>query len=292
MHMLRVAETTGEAIRGADIGEILVESGRLTIADLQRIVALQGKEEILFGEAAVALGIVSDEDVRWALGRQYSYPSVNIAELSRELIAAHDPADPRVESLRYIRSGLMLTGAGKMIKSIAVVSPEQGEGKTFVAANLALVFAQLGLKTLLVDLNFRDPRLHTLLQMKNNTGASSLMIGRALMEQALQRTSVEALSILPSGPKPPNPSELLSWQDTKELVTGLKTQHDLIVIDTPAFSSTSDAMIIASFCDGALLTALKGKTRLTPFGQMKKQLEASFVRVLGSVVNEIREAKK
>ena len=292
MHMMNnIAENWQDGIRGEDIGDILINAGKLNQPDLQRIVALQGKEEMLFGEAAVALGILTEEDVRWALGCQYSYPGVNVDELPRELIAAHDPSDPRVETLRYIRSGLIFSGAAKMLKSLAVLSPEAGEGKTFVAANLALVFAQLGVNTLLVDLNFRQPRLHALFKMKNNTGASSLMIRRALPEQALQRTAIHGLSVLPSGPKPPNPSELLSWQETRDLVAGLTLQHDLVIIDTPAFTKTADAMMIASFCDGAILTALKGKSRLAPFGLMQKQLETSQVRVLGSVLNEIKDGR-
>jgi protein-tyrosine kinase len=286
-----VAENWEEGIRGEDIGDILINAGRLNQPDLQRIVALQGKEEMLFGEAAVALGILSEADVRWALACQYSYPGVNVGELPAELITAHDPSDPRVETLRSIRSGLIFSGAAKMLKSLAVVSPESGEGKTFVAANLALVFAQLGVNTLLVDLNFREPRLHSLFKMKNNTGASSLMIRRALPEQALQRTAIQALSVLPSGPKPPNPSELLSWQETRELVTGLSSQFEMVIVDTPAFNRTADAMMIASFCDGALLSAVKGKSRLAPFGQMKKQLEAGQVRILGSVLNDIKNRK-
>jgi protein-tyrosine kinase len=286
MHMLRVAEYREYGIKGEDIGDILINAGKLNEPDLQRIVALQGKEELLFGEAAVALGILSEEDVRWALACQYSYPGVNLAELPAELIAAHDPADPRVEMFRSIRGGLIFSGAAKMIKSFAVCSAEAGEGKSYVAANLALVFAQLGVNTLLVDLNFREPRQHQLFKMKNNTGASSLMIRRALPEQALQRTAIQALSVLPSGPKPPNPSELLSWHETRELVTGLSSQYDLVIIDTPAFTRTADAMMAASFCDGVVLTARKGKSRLGPFGQMKRQLEGSGVRILGSVLNE------
>ncbi|UFS68828.1 polysaccharide biosynthesis tyrosine autokinase [Geomonas sp. RF6] len=292
MHVMKVVERKSE-IRGADIGNILIDAGRLTVADLNRIVALQGKEEILFGEAAVALGILSEEDVRWALSCQYSYPSVDTEDraLARELIAAHDPADPRVEALRCVRSGLMFTGAGKRIKTIAIVSADAEEGKTFVAANLAVVFAQLGLRTLLMDLNFRTPRVHSLFQMKNNTGASSLIIKRALFEKAVHKTTINALAVLPSGPKPPNPSELLSWQDSRELMATVKENFDVAIIDTPAFVKTADAMMIASLCDGTLITALKGKTKLAAMAQMKKQLEASSVRILGSVMNEMGKKK-
>lgn len=289
MHIMKVVDNN--EIRGIDIGQILIDAGRITIADLNRIVALQGKEEILFGEAAVALGILTEEDVRWALSCQYSYPSVDTDDraLSRELIAAHDPADPRVEALRCIRSGLMFAGAGKRLKTIAVLSPDAEEGKTFVAANLAVVFAQLGLRTLLMDLNFRTPRVHSLFQMKNNSGASSLIIKRALFEKAVHKSTINALAVLSSGPKPPNPSELLSWHAAKELMGTVKENFDVAIVDTPAFTKTADAMMAASLCDGTLIAALKGKTKMAAMGQMKKQLEGSGVRILGSVMNEIRK---
>jgi len=292
MHFMKVVEKKAE-IRGADIGQILIDAGKLTISDRNRILALQGKEEILFGEAAVALGVLTEEDVRWALSCQYSYPAVDADDraLARELIAAHDPADPRVEALRCIRSGLMFSGAGKRIKTIAVVSADVAEGKTFVAANLAVVFAQMGLSTLLMDLNFRTPRVHSLFQMKNNTGASSLIIKRALFEKAVHKTPINALAVLPSGPKPPNPSELLSWQDARELMGTVKENFDVAIVDTPAFVKTADAMMVAALCDGSLITALKGKTKLAAVAQMKKQLEASNVRILGSVMNEMGKKK-
>ena len=288
MKSIQLAEKEPERI-----DHILVEAGRLSVPDLHRVIALQGKENILFGEAAVALGVLTDEDVRWALACQYSYPCLEADDpsLAKELLAVHEPFGPRVESFRSIRSGLIFSGAGKLIKSIGVLSPGEGEGKTFVAANLAVVFAQLGSRTLLVDLNFRSPRLHGLFQLKNNVGASSLIIKRALPEQAIQKTTIAALDVLPSGPKPPNPLELLSWQDTRGLVDSLTKQYDVIILDTPAAAKTTDAMVIAALCDGALLVARKGATKNTSFGQLKKQLDRAGTKILGSVVNEIAASR-
>lgn len=289
MNTLKIADKAPERVKGSSIGDILVEAGRLTQQDLNRIVALQGKENILFGEAAVALGILTDEDVRWALASQYSYPCTvaDDRKYSPELLVLSDPFGSPVETFRSIRSALILSGVGKLVTTIGVVSPGEGEGKTFVAANLALVFAQLGSRTLLVDLNFRAPRVHSLFQMKNNCGASSLIIKRALMEDAVQKTSIDTLDILPSGPKPPNPLELLSWTDTKELFETLREQYEVIIVDTPVFGKTADALVVSGLCDGALLVALKGVTKNGAFGQMKRQLDTAGVRVLGSVVNDI-----
>ncbi len=290
MHTLKIISRP-EEIQGQTIGNILTMSGRLKGADLARITALQKKEGILFGEAAVALGLLSDDDICWALSRQYFYPSLNAEDpsCSRELLVVHDPLIPLVETFRSIRSGLLLSGSGKMVRTMAVVSPGEGEGKTFIAANLAVVFAQLGLRTLLIDLNFRSPRVHDLFRIKNNTGASSLIIKRALMDDAVRRTPMFTLRILPSGPRPPNPLELLSWPDTSELLDSLKDLYDIIIVDTPNFCGSSDARVISTLCDGTIIVALKGSTRQGEFARVKKELDDSGVRIMGVVMNEKKE---
>lgn len=287
MHKLKLFERT-EGIQGSNIGDILIRAGRLSVPDLNRTVALQEKENILFGEAAVALGILTEDDVRWALACQYSYPCINADDctFSREVLVVHDPFGPQVESFRSIRSGLIFSGAGNIVRSIALVSPGEGEGKSFIAANLAVVFAQLGSRTLLMDLNFRAPRVHEIFQMKNNAGASSLIIKRVLLEQAVQKTSLHSLDILTSGPKPPNPLELLSWPDTRELVKSIREQYDIVIIDTPRFVGSADAMVIATISDGALPVLLKGKTSQSAFGRLKTQLDNAGVKILGAVMNE------
>lgn len=290
---IQIAEKNQKGITGAPIGNILVQAGRLTPQDLNRIVALQTKEQMLFGEAAVSLGILTDEDVRWALGGQFSYPGAGTADrqFSKEIQVLHEPFGSLVESFRSIRSALLLSGVGKIVRTLAVVSPGAGEGKTFIAANLALVFAQLGCRTLLVDLNFRAPRIHSLFQMKNNCGASSLIIKRALFEHAIQKTPISTLDILPSGPKPPNPLELLSWGESADLFALLKQMYEVIIIDTPTFGTTADALVISGLSDASLLVARKGVTKNAAFGQVKKQIQATGSKFVGVVVNEFEESK-
>lgn len=273
----------------ANIGSILTDAGKISPVDMERIVELQKQNSILFGEAAVKLGILTEDDVTWALASQYSYPYINQGDntVAREVVAVHQPFSSQVESFRSIRSELILSGVGKVIKTIAVVSPGDKEGKTFVASNLAAVFAQLGSKTILIDINLRKPRVHEIFNLKNNCGISSLIIKRTTLDQAVNFTAITTLHILPSGPKPPNPVELLGWQDTRELVASIKDMYDIVIIDTPSFLNTADALLISALSDGVVMVALKGHTTQESFGSVKKQLDNSGARIIGSLINGI-----
>ncbi|MCC6544218.1 MAG: polysaccharide biosynthesis tyrosine autokinase [Nitrospirae bacterium] len=296
MEYANIAKLDIDTQRVNKIGNILMNSGKINQEDMGRILELQEVQGILFGDAAVSLGILSQEDVAWALASQFSYPYIKEGEntFSREVITIYHPYSPQVETFRSIRSGLLLQGAGQQLKTIAVVSPDPGDGRTLIASNLATVFAQLGSKTLLLDLNFRGPRVHELFNVKNNCGMSSLIIKRATIKQAVYPTPVSDLFILPSGPMPPNPVELLGWPETRELMASLKQSYDIIIIDTPSYNNGSDALLIGGLSDCAILLALKGKTTRESFGVVKKHLDSSGVKVIGSVMNEtyMRRKKK
>lgn len=286
---LKASERDVAKIEGDSIGHILIEAGRLTPQQVDTIMALKSRERLLFGEAAVASGILTEDDVRWALACQYAFPCAGgeAQAVSNELLVLKEPFCPCVESFRSIRSSLIFSGVGSLTTSISVVSAGEGEGKTFVAANLALVFAQLGTKTLLLDFNFRSPRIHSLFQVKNNRGATSLIIRRALMENAVQKAFLGTLDILPSGPTPPNPLELLSRGETNQLLKALKGRYGVVIVDTPAFLKNSDAQVISGLCDATLLIARKNFTKSASFGLVKRRLETSGAKIVGSVLNEI-----
>jgi receptor protein-tyrosine kinase len=277
-----------------DIGTILMEAGKITLAELQQIVAFQKQHNILFGEAAVKLRILEEEDVTWALAVQFSYPYLKKGEntISKEVVAIHEPFSPQVETIRTIRSEMVISGVGKTIKTIAVISPGEGEGKTFVASNLAAVFAQLGSKTILMDLNFRRPRVHEIFHVKNNCGLSNLIIKRVDFNQAVHFRLIPSLHILPSGTRPPNPVELLGWQETKEIVSSMKDIYDVVIIDTPSFLKTGDALLISNLSDAVIIVVAKGYTKVGSFGQVKKQLDSSGVRIIGSLINETGKMNK
>lgn len=280
--------------QSSNIGSILIDSGKIKPADLEQIISLQKQDGILFGEAAVKLGILTEEDVAWAIASQFSYPYIKAGEdtIAREVVAAHQPFSQEVESFRSIRTGLILPGAGKVVKAIAVISPGQKEGKTFIASNLAIVFAQLGSKTLLVDINFRVPRIHEVFKVENKCGISSLIIKRATIDHAIKPTAIPSLHILPSGPTPPNPVELLGWHEARELLASLKDIYEVVIIDTPAFLNTADASVISSLSDGVVVVALKSSTTRESLGMVKKQLDNSGIRIIGSVINEVNGKKR
>lgn len=276
-----------------DIGTILIEAGKLTPSELEKIIEFQKRYNILFGEAAVKLRFLKEEDVTWALAVQFSYPYLKKGEntISKEVIAIHEPFSPQVETIRTIRSEMVLSGVGSKIKTIAVVSPGDGEGKTFVSSNLAAVFAQLGSKTMLMDINFRRPRIHEIFNIKNNCGLSSLIIKRADLNQAVQFRLIPSLHIMPSGPKPPNPVELLGWQETRDLVSSMKNLYDVVILDTPSFLKSGDALLISNLSDAVIIVVAKGYTKMDSFGQVKKQLDSSGVRIIGSLINEVVKKK-
>ncbi len=277
-----------DANSAKDIGSILKDTGKITAADLEKIVALQEEKGMLFGEAAVNLGILTKDDVNRALSHQFSYPYLGDEKypIGRELVSILQPFSHQIEVFRSLRSKLVLSGIGSVLKAVAMVSPNQGDGKTFISANLAATFAQLGSKTVLVDANFRKPRIHEIFNLKNNCGMSSVIIKRASLAQAISCTPIPTLHILSSGPQPPNPLELLGWPDTKEIITSLKGMYDVVIVDTPAFSNTADALVISNLVDGILMVALKGDTKKESFDNVKKQLKTSAARILGSIINE------
>ncbi len=275
-----------------DIGTILVDAGKLKPSELEEIIEFQKRHNILFGEA-VKLHFLKEEDITWALAVQFSYPYLKKGEntISKEVIAIHEPFSAQVETIRTIRSEMILSGVGSKIKTIAVVSPNDGEGKTFVSSNLAAVFAQLGSKTMLMDINFRRPRIHEIFNLKNNCGLSSLIIKRADLNQTIQSALIPSLHIMSSGPKPPNPVELIGWQETSELIYSMKNLYDVVIIDTPSFLKSGDALLISNLSDAVIIVVARGYTKIESFGQVKKQLDSSGVRIIGSLINETGKMK-
>ena len=274
---------------GSSIGAILVDSGKLTIEAAERILRLQKEQGLLFGDAALQLGLLTNEDIQFALARQYDYPYLlkGDGEVSSELVAAFQPFSPQVEALRALRSQLMLrwfTGQQER-RALAIVSPARGEGRSYLAANLAVVFSQLGEHTLLIDADMRNPRQHALFGLENRTGLSSI-IGRGEVSNIHRIPSFKDLSLLTAGPQPPNPQELLGRPPFAKLLAELAGEFDVVIIDTPATDEYGDARAIAVRAGGALMVARKKETRVADLRELVKQLTQSGVAVVGSVLNE------
>lgn len=276
---------------GRSIGAILIDTGRLSPVDAESILRFQRQNGSRFGDAAVELGLLSRDDIRVALASQFDYPCLagDDTSLDRTLVAAYRPDTPVVEQLRGLRSQLMLRWfeATAARKALAIVGPGRQEGRSFIAANLAVVFSQLGERTLLIDGNLRTPSLHRLFKLNPGPGLSGMLSGRAGSEAIVRIPALRSLSVLPAGAQPPNPQELLGRAAFSEMLNAACRSHDVVLIDTPATSDYADALTLAVRAGGALLVARKGESSLTRFTALARDLRASCA-VVGSVLNDIR----
>lgn len=274
---------------GRSIGAILVEAERLSVIGVDRILSFQEDCSVRFGDAGQALGLLTEEDVRYALSVQFDYPYLpDDSMLSRELVAAYEPASRVVEDLRALRSQLMLrwfdTGADR--RGLAIASAGQGDGRSYLAANLAIVFSQLGERTLLIDANLRTPKQHKMFNLGARAGLSDMLVGRAGSEAIVGITALRDLSVLPAGTLPPNPQELLGRHHFSTLLQSMGESFDVIIIDTPAASAYADAHTVAVRAGAALLVARQGRSSVPQMAHLTQGLREFGVTVLGSVLND------
>lgn len=281
------------SIAGAkrSIGGILMDAGRLSLENAERILRLQKEQGNRFGDVAVQLGLLTEDDIRFALSHQfdYSYLPARDPSFGTELVAAYTPYSNAVEQLRALRSQLMLRwfDAETHRKALAIVSPGSGDGRSFISANLAIVFSQLGQRTLLIDADLRKPRQHELFKLGKESGLSSILAGRAGAEAVVQIPSLLALSVLPAGPTPPNPQELLGRSAFSEFLQSLSADFDIVIIDTPAGSAFADAQTIAVRAGAALLLARKNWSLVPEVENLMLSLQQAGATLIGSVVNDV-----
>lgn len=249
----------------SNIGHLLLDMGKITEKDAERILKFQKEKSMRFGEAALALGFVTMEDINKALSYQFDYPylTTDRSSFSNSLVAAFDPFSKQVESLRSLRTQLMLRWFERGHKSIAISSSRELDGSSELAANLAIVFSQLGERTLLIDANLREPSQHKLFRLNNNSGLSDLLVGRASTDTLVRIPSLLNLSILTAGTVPPNPQELINKDTFEHLLTTFSEQFDVVIVNTSPILQSSDAQIIANKIGGVLITAEQHKTGLS-----------------------------
>ena len=270
------------------IGAILVDSGKLTLEQAEQIMRLQKQQHIRFGEAAKLLGIVSEDDIQFALAHQYGYAYLRRGEgkVDEKLVAAYEPYCKQVEALRALRSQLMLrwfTG-DEGNKMLAIASPNRGDGRSWLAANLAIVFSQLGERTLLIDADLRHGCQHSLFNLNNQNGLSTVLSGRSSTASVQRVASFADLSVFTAGPVPPNPQELLGRDMLGRVLEEFAKAFDVILIDTPAGGAYADVTTIAARSGGALLLAHKHQTILAALQKLAFDIQSSSASVAGSVL--------
>jgi protein-tyrosine kinase len=279
------------------IGAILVEEGHLNPDQADEIDRYATGVGLRFGEAAVQLKLVSDIQVQSALARQFNYPILAHGGehgVADDVVAAYRPQCDSVEPLRALRNQLMLRWLNyKPRKALAITSTNRGDGRSWLAANLATVFAQAGRRTLLIDADLRHPSQHRLFNLDNALGLSALLTGRAKGRDVVRRLHPSLrLFVLPSGQLPPNPQELMTRTIFDEFLSRLSTMFEVVILDTPAASDGGDAHIIAARAGAAVVVARRNRTKVSELTELVASLTETGTRVVGSVANELSARRR
>ncbi len=202
-----------------------------------------------------------------------------------DLITLTDPRSPAAEAYRTLRTNLTFAGLDKPIETLVVTSAAPGEGKSTTLANLAVTMAQGERRTILVDADLRRPSLHEIFEASNSRGLTTMFVEQeALEDPPLVESGVENLLLLPSGPLPPNPADLLGSHRMEEVIGVLRERADLVLFDAPPVIAVTDAAVLGTKVDGVLLVVRAGHTRREHAQRAKELLERVRVRVIGAVL--------
>lgn len=204
------------------------------------------------------------------------------------LVTLTNPRSPAAEAYRTLRTNLVFSSVDDPIHTLVVTAPTPGTGKSVTAANLAVTLAQGGRRTLLVDCDLRRPVQHTLWGVANEQGLTTMVLEEAAMsEPPLVETGVADLRLLPSGPLPPNPADLLGSQRMEAVIAALREQADVVIFDAPPVLAVTDAVLLGAKVDGALLVVRSGRTRRDAAARAKEALERVNVRLVGAVLSHV-----
>lgn len=209
----------------------------------------------------------------------------------RDLYAHYQPKSTISEAYRGVRTALTLSAEGPHQKVLLLTSAGPREGKSTTAINLATVLAYSGGRTLVIDADLRKPRLHKSFGVLNTRGLTNLIIGNDDPASVCQHTSVERVDVLPSGPIPPNPSELLGHPKMRAIVSRLRETYDHVLIDTPPIGAVTDAAVLATIADGVILVVHAGKTRRQIVSRGIEQLRYINARIVGVILNNLRVSR-
>jgi chain length determinant protein tyrosine kinase EpsG len=264
-----------------------LEAGKIKAEDADRILRMQKEQGLRFGDAAVKLGLVTEDDIRFVLSQQFDYSCLpaDSDAVDREVVAAFRPYDPEVETLRALRSQVALRWSTDH-KLLVITSPTSGQGASRITANLAVVFSQLGERTLLIDADMRNPRQHKLFRLQSSPGLSDILAGRANTAIIQSIQGLSNLSVLPAGTEPPNPHELFGRPALGELINEVSGQFDVILIDTPPALEFADAQTISARAGGALIVVRRHHARIADIEAVKQQLAIAGAEAVGAVLTD------
>ncbi|WP_278473919.1 CpsD/CapB family tyrosine-protein kinase [Turicibacter sanguinis] len=211
--------------------------------------------------------------------------------MSIDLITLKNPKSPISEAYRTLRTNIQFSNVDGNLQTICVTSSGPAEGKSTTVSNLAETFAQAGNRVVIIDCDLRKPRVHKVFNLTNKVGMTNLLAGQVKFEEVAQITGSQ-LTVITSGPIPPNPSELLGSKKMKQVLDDLKGEFDIVLIDAPPVGIVTDAAILSTIVDGVVLVVASGRTEIDGAKRAKQLLENVRARILGVVMTMIPVSKK
>lgn len=203
------------------------------------------------------------------------------------IISHTNPKSPISEAYRALRTNIQFSSADKPLKCIVVTSAGPMEGKTTTVTNLAVTFAQAGIKVLLIDADLRKPKVHKFFKISNDKGLTNYITSHAELMNTVRHDIVKNLDVLTCGIIPPNPSELLNSKAMRTFIDNMKSEYDIILMDSPPVGSVTDASIISTYADGTIIVAKSGKVNVDAVKRAKETLDKVNANILGVVLNNL-----
>lgn len=204
-----------------------------------------------------------------------------------KLISLSNPKSRAAEAFRTLRTNIQFSSVDKELKTIVVTSAQPSEGKSTIMVNLAVTFAQSGKKVILIDCDFRKPTVHKKFEISNIDGITSVLTQSKTLEECIRKTEFQNFSILTCGPIPPNPAELLSSNRMKNILRDLKSDFDVIFIDTPPVLAVTDAQILSAITDGVVFVTAYGQTEKYAITKAKELINKVGGKFIGVVLNKV-----
>ncbi len=269
------------------IGKLLLELGKISRSDTKKILRAQKKHGLLFGDAALKLGLINDEDIQKVVAMQFNYHYLQAGQgdFSDDLVAAYAPFSKKVENYRALRSQLMMRWFKKGQRALAIVGANSSDGVSYLTANLGVVFSQLGARTLIIEANMRAPRQKEIFNIRNNAGLSDIIVGKVGNDAIEEIDSIPDLSVLHAGTVPPNPQELLGRTSFNILMKTLMDSYDVILIDTPPVVQSADAQSVIEIAEGAMLVSRLDHTRQSDVLEVRHHIEMTGASIISAVMN-------
>ena len=292
----------------AELQAALAIRCRMSPADLQTISAMMQHSDLSFAQSAMHLGFATQDNLDEAIAslqhmdveEKESLVEAAINKLSEDrqvvihvadpvrpsarLVVAHDPYNPRSELIRALRTELLLRNDARQCNIICMVSPSSGEGRSQLAAELAIAFGQLGRRTLLVDGDMRRPTQHDLFSTRNIRGLSDALI-RGERPYVYPVEGMPAMSLLTTGAVPPNPLELISSGRFERLLQDWRKSYEFVVVDTPPVTQCADALAIATLAGRVLFVVRAEHTRYKDTQETLRRLATTRAEILGTAMN-------